>query len=277
MSEANTQTDAIHHSIPTYVKEFVRQIAIDLGFNNDLTVDFATGSSVGDGFMGSLTAVTVADSLRSPMHLMCKMLPADPATTNELNVKQFFKREVLIYDKILPIFEQFQRSKGLDHTNGFFSYPKCYGSICDEVNDRYVIVMDDLRIENYCMWTKRKLVDIEHARMVFSQLARLHAISLALHDQQPDAFAPVRAAGDLFHKLLDIPSFKVYMDQTITKMLQVLEESHPNHVTSIRAICDTMLASLGDQFDGHKLEPLAVLAHGDCWGNNTMFKYVSTN
>lgn len=259
--------------IPEYVRAFVQCVATRLGYSEAATVHFESGSKIGDGFLGTLVAVTISECGQQPVNLMCKMLPTDHELTVEMNVVQMFKQEVFVYEKVLPIFEQFQRSKGLTTSTGFFAYPKCYGCICNEDTDQFLIVMNDLRMQNYRMWPKQLPVDLQHAKDVICQLAKFHAVSLALNDQQPAVFEPIKSAPDLLQTLLVKPAFVNFLADSQEKMISVLEHSMPEHWQRFRELLDECAPILSEVFDGKSSEPFAVFTHGDCWGNNTMFKY----
>lgn len=262
-------------SIPDYVCDFLRSIATKLGFieGDSTTLNFKSASNVGDGYLGSIDGVSISSTGHSSVHLVCKMMPADKEIINALKVVELFKREVLVYEQMLPVFEKFQRSKGLTESTGFFAYPKCYGCICDEKTQQFLIVMDDLRAKNYRMWPKMEPITFDHVQIVIRKLAKLHAVSFALKDQQPSILQPITCARDMFHEILMSPAYLSYLEGTQAKMISVIENNLPEHAVKFRKVCDGLTPILNEILNAKSSEPFTVLAHGDCWGNNTMIRY----
>lgn len=270
--------------LPLYIADIIRKIAIQKGFRHfdESCVDLHAGSNQDDGLYGSLIAVKISEkrgwkdiglARREPLHLLCKMMPGSLETRDEMNMVEMFKREAFFYQKVVPAFEHFQEVRGLTAENGFFGFPKCYACVCDEERDEFIIVMEDLRPKNYRMWPKKQPVDIDHVREVLREMAKFHAVSFAMRDQQPEKFIELTMVGDMLRSLMQKKTFIEYFDSSHGRALCVLERDLPQHSIKFHSIWKNAAQLLDQVFDGKDFEPYSVLVHGDCWNNNTLFRY----
>lgn len=273
--------------LPQYVRDLLNNIALDAGFF-DSCVNLSAGSNQDDGFFGSLVAVSITskrntdcngnDSTeKETLHLLCKLMPGTMETRSEMNMIELFKREAFFYQKVFPEFEKFQSRKGVNKSNGFFGYPKCYACICDEQLDQFVIIMEDLRFRNYEMWPKKRPVNLHHVQMVLKEMAKFHAVSLAMKAQQPDIFKELAVVYDLFRGLMKRQTFIHYFDGSHGRAFGILDQHLPQHASKFRAIWKNSLKHLNEVLNGKDFEPYAVLVHADCWNNNTLFQYNSVS
>lgn len=87
----------------------------------------------------------------------------------------------------MPYFRRFEQSKGISNKeNTFFEYPKCYRSVHDELQES--LVLEDLSLREFKMIDKKEETTADHVILVMRALAKYHAISFAVQDQQPDKF-----------------------------------------------------------------------------------------
>lgn len=281
---ADAKPTSIH--LPQYVRDLLADIAKKEGFENfdESCVDLNSGSSQDDGFFGNLVAVTISDKTvgecngnsgkqLTSLHLLCKLIPANEETRVEMNMDAIFARETFFYQNVLPAFEKFQLAKGLNASNGFLGFPKCYACVCDESKDEFVIVMEDMRARNYGMWPKKQPVDLGHVQSVLKEMAKFHAVSLALNDQQPEVFQKLKTVYDLFRSLMKRQTFINYFNGSHERAVNILEERLPQHAPKFRSIWENAGPLLDKVLDGDVFEPYSVLVHADCWNNNILFKY----
>lgn len=267
--------------VPLYVRNLLEKIAIDEGFANieNSCIDLKAGSNQDDGFFGSLVAVTIGNNNNSDksekqvLHLLCKMIPGNQAARDEMNMVEMFKREAFFYQKVFPAFDEFQKAKGLDASNGFFAYPKCYACVVDEKTDQFVIIMEDLRHRQYEMWPKKEPVNLKHVRCVLREMAKFHAVSLALKAENPELFAELKVVYDLFRGLMKRQTFLDCFNNSQQRALKVIDRHLPQHANKFRSIWQNAAELFELWLDGSNFEPYAVLVHGDCWNNNMLFQY----
>lgn len=181
--------------------------------------------------------------------------------------------------QILPFFKQFQQLKGANvELNGFSGFPECYGSHDAEPNE--CLFLEDLTTKQFSMIDRRnETISAEHVNLVMKSIGKLHAISFALRDQQPEKFREiVSPLKDLFMNE-ESELFKVHFEKMKSCVLGCLSSDKDSFLISrLNKLYENSSFEIAAKcVNGALAEPYSVVCHGDCWTNNTMFKYDETN
>lgn len=264
--------------LPDYALDLINDVAKSEGFT-DYTTELKPGSNHGDNFLGIMTSVTICgqrnnnDSTVSleKLHLLCKLAPSNPIRRQEFRSVDVFRREAIMYNKILPQFKAFQAEKGLSDNDGFNSYPKCYAAIVDEEKDQFIVIMEDIRPKGFAMWPKRKTVLSEHSYAVVEQLAKFHAISFALKDQRPDDYAELKK----LHDILSVFFYSGHMEAAFEKNLErtIKSLADADHIRVMNGVRGNLKKFFNDCHGDDVCEPFGVLGHGDCHNNNILYRH----
>ncbi|XP_037051982.1 uncharacterized protein LOC119085637 isoform X2 [Bradysia coprophila] len=281
----NTETSATHsapdnaNELPAFLIVLLKKIAEQEGFT-DYTFEVSAGSNHADGFLAVIKRVIVSGSRNGTadkLPLICKLMPTSKARREQFNSDAVFIREAFMYSKLLPLFAEFQKEKGLSATDSFCEYPKCYGTLDDKQNDHFVIVLEDLKASGYLMFDKLKAADFNHVRLFAESLGKFHAVSFALKDQRPEVFAQFKPLQDVFvQQVLDKPEemgqmFAFFFDKAIGAL-------KPEDTAEIKAMTElkaNTMEELKATASGEAAEPFSIVNHGDCWNNNMMYVYGS--
>lgn len=157
--------------------------------------------------------------------------------------------------------------------NGFNEYPKLYNTVDTECHE--CLLLEDLSVRGFIMLDKNKEeVTADHVNLVLRGIAKFHAISFALKDQQPKQFKEiiphleeiVFREGTIVaenKKLRTEQLYCVLSDETDAHLLAKLQEVFSNPSNDIDADCIDPIAA----------EPATIVTHGDLWQNNVMFRY----
>lgn len=174
---------------------------------------------------------------------------------------------------MLPTFAKFQKEKGLCDEDSFVSYPKVFASEADEVNERYILIMEDLRPRNFGMFNIRgERNRLDHTMYVMREMGKFHGISFAMQDQRPREFEEFKKLDDNYGKMLIDGKLNVYLQQALDRMLGVLKD--PKHIRLIEDFSRRRAAVYNQLMRGPiDKNELAVITHGDCWSNNFLWKY----
>lgn len=263
--------------LPDYVLALIADIAKSQGFTEYKTVCSA-GSNHGDNYLGVLTAVTLSgirnnnsNEGEDKLHLLCKLAPSNASRRQKFHSPDVFRREALMYNKILPLFAEFQREKGLTENEGFIAYPKCYVAIADEKTDQLVVIMEDLRPKGFAMFPKQQTVPADHSYRVIEQLAKFHAVSFALKQQRPEVYEDLKQCNDIMLEFFNSGSTAQTIRMSIEKDITLLDDKRQIE------IMEELKENLEDIFhschaDG-ACEPFGVIGHGDCHNNNILYRY----
>ncbi|XP_053697525.1 uncharacterized protein LOC128744497 [Sabethes cyaneus] len=263
--------------LPEYIQEGLRKVATEQGYTEGVCqFEFEEASKRGDGFMGDLFKVVISEKDHEELIVVCKTLPQNEA--RKMYTISLFHREVQAYNEVLPMLKKFQIEKGIleGDFQGFWSFPKSYYAYCDMSKMEGVIIMEDLREKKFRMWTKTEPVDYQHTRLVMEELGKLHAISFALKDQQPELFEQFKQLCDPLGRLIENEprqTMKQMMNGSCERAISTLDEDDESSRMKMQPIRGVATDLYKSDTMASEAEPYAVLGHGDCWVNNTMFCY----
>ncbi|XP_053657723.1 uncharacterized protein LOC128706807 [Anopheles marshallii] len=272
-AEERPQTTEESTEIPAYLYKAIEKVASEQGFTaGEFNLEFDVGSNKGDGFVGQMFKALITEGARKQVFL-CKIPPLNEARRRQFNTMSSFSRETLAYKTLLPTIFAYQEEKGVAREDGFFNVPKCYYAECDEATEESVIIMEDLRTMDYRMWNKMKPVNYEHARLTMQHLGRLHAVSLALKRDRPEAFEQFKVPDSLVVMMSDGSPLALMMTQMVNNAKETLEPHETKERAKMEKLAENVRQEMQSCADGASAEPYTVLGHGDCWVNNFMFNY----
>lgn len=261
-------------TLPEYIVNLIDVVAKHEQFN-DYRIELSDGSKRGQNFTGEVTFLQLngtrnvdGNSTQDTLHLVLKTVPSSINRRRVFQAINGFKCEVEMYTKVLPGFVAFQAEKNLKNEDKFFAFPKVYASICDEEKDQFAIIMEDLRIKNFKMFSRLNTT-YEHARLVMAKLAEYHAISFALRDQKLNVFQEIVRNDTLSSQFMkDDLGYEI--NNVFDRSIDTLEnEKHKELIKDLRATYLQWVENFSnEQFVGDS----GVLLHGDCGCNNVLFQ-----
>lgn len=154
-----------------------------------IDVNIELGTKKGDNFVGIVYRVNAklsADTSNgktnennSSIDVILKVAPTNKPRREQFCSREFFLREIKMYDELLPMFRRLQESKGIiPEENGFHEYPKCYKTIDAEVDES--LIFEDLKADHFEMFDRRQEIGADHVRLIMNALGKYHALSFAL-------------------------------------------------------------------------------------------------
>lgn len=258
-----------------YMKKSLDHVAANEGFKN-YTINLDHGSGIGDGFVGVVVRATIQEiDSDKKLRVIVKIPPENEARREQFKSMQMFEREIYAYNTILPKFVEFQLENGVGLQDGFFNFPKIYFAEHDKELDDAIIIMEDLKVEGYQMFSKFKPIDFEHARLVMSYLAKLHALSFAFKKANPEIYKifEKELETDFFAMQFEDERFVGMVQMMMGKALGTLDPDDKRNQMKMANFMGNLTSFIGSLKNNDKMEPYSVLIHGDCWTNNFMFQY----
>ncbi|KAJ8977350.1 hypothetical protein NQ317_017765 [Molorchus minor] len=254
------------------LESWVDHLMVKKGIKN-YRLDFSGSSSKGDGYLGEVNFLTVIAELdkgkEKKYNLVIKSAKKSDEFRKQTPIREAFEREIFMYTKILPIFQEFQLEHAMDQP--FDKFAKCY-SVCSE-NKREALVMNNLKSIGFEIHDRKVPQNLNHVLFVFQNYGKFHAVSLAMRKKKPGIFK------SLTKNMTDI------MGQFIlqAKMLPNFTTDLTNGVNLLKKKGMKAIAEKYEGFENHVVDYLtnytnsgssqSVILHGDCWNNNMMFKY----
>ncbi|XP_053670918.1 uncharacterized oxidoreductase dhs-27-like [Anopheles nili] len=270
-AEVAANDDAIEP--PKFLFTAMEKVATNEGFTpGAFKIEFDVGSNKGDGFVGQMFKAFLSEGDRREEYL-CKIPPLNEARRRQFETMAIFTRETLAYKTLLPTIFAHQEEKGIRREEGFFNTPKCYHAECDEQTEESVIIMEDLRLQDYRMWNKLVPVNYDHARLTMEQLGRLHAVSFALKRDRPEEFEQFKVPDPLSIMMPEGGPFDAMMQQMIADATETLEPHETKEREKMQKLRENFRQEMKNCANSGLTESHAVLSHGDCWVNNFMFHY----
>lgn len=266
-----------YNVVPGYIIELINKIADREGFTN-YSITHSAGSNTGDGFLGELLRFKINGTQNNELatlSLICKISPPNPLRRLEFSSDITFGREIFLYEHVLPYFIEFQQENGVSEEDGFYSFPKCYGSILDKSTGDHAIVLEDLSVSNYYLWDKLKPIDYDRANLVMIELGKLHAVSFAIRDKNPGKLNEIRteAPNNVHRQMYMKPISMEFLNTNMNKAIAALEPHETKIIEKLEAVKGNNCFDIIDQvFSNVTPEPFGVIVHGDLWNNNVMYK-----
>ncbi|XP_053691222.1 uncharacterized protein LOC128739750 [Sabethes cyaneus] len=171
-----------------------------------------------------------------------------------------FPKEIDVYSKILPAFEQLC----LDDKEKFG--PRLFKS----TSSRYtVLVMEDLKTLGFSMKDCGSGLNVTECEQVLQKLAKFHAASV-VHYEQNGTYSDNFKDGMFADRLVD--QFEEYYSQLYKSFVWTLEEMRfPEHVLNTLRLWEGKMYSACCKLLQYDPAKFNVLNHGDCWINNLQF------
>ncbi|EDV93452.1 uncharacterized protein LOC6563556 [Drosophila grimshawi] len=215
----------------------------------------------------------LTDKTVKPISLMMKVPHDIPGMEQMLEMKNFFDIENEAYLDMLPKLEKLYKSKGLDITFAPRAY-KFKESLKTEPKLANTVLMYDLGQDGYKNVNRRECLNVEQTKFVLRKMAQYHAGSatyMSIHGPFSDLLSEGWiVAGDEKAKAMANAMFapiqKIFLDN-----LNCYENCE-QYREKLEKYFGNMLETLS-QISQPDPSEFNVMAHGDCWVNNLLFKF----
>ncbi|XP_050513902.1 uncharacterized protein LOC126889564 [Diabrotica virgifera virgifera] len=135
-------------------------------------------------------------------------------------IHEFCRREVYLYDTIIPAYQKFHKSKTLQ--DDYYIVPKCHKAFLEGENN--VVVLENLKKKGYVLQQRDKPLNSDQIKLCLKSYAKLHGSAFAMRDQNPEEFK--RISKDL-HPLISeaFTNFKAVFDRKSIAIVDTLKEA----------------------------------------------------
>lgn len=229
----------------------------DVEVNN---FNVGSGAAAGENFAGVILRVKVnytVDNERKKASFILKVSPKAGAVGELLESLNVFDGEVYMYDGIHPECESL--------LTGFKIAPSLIFS------DENALVLEDLTTSNYVLANRKERLNFEKAKLVLEKIAKFHAATAKIYENDPSAVVHMSSAYDEETPLMFFLSASLQESTETIKQTAELQQFCPvlESFDIIQEEKDVYSRVTSDRF--------RVLNHGDLWINNIFFKYNEDN
>ncbi|XP_071533300.1 uncharacterized kinase-like protein D1044.1 isoform X2 [Panulirus ornatus] len=181
-----------------------------------------------------------------------------------------FIKEGTCFSEILPAIKKVMNKLGGPE----IQVPKVY--YCSYEKGKEVLLLEDLRAQNFKMFDRKRGMDAPHARLVFRELGKLHAASLLLERTLPNH--DIAKTWNIFKNpwMDDEYAKRAVQDITGSQLegAAAIIEKVPNYEHVAPWIRENKDNAIYTFVENHaNTHPNMVFIHGDCWTNNILFRY----
>ncbi|XP_069679406.1 uncharacterized protein [Periplaneta americana] len=220
---------------------------------------------------------------RRKLNLVAKLVPPPGFLWKVFDPPTTAWKEILCYISVKEEYEKLQKEKYVPKEKFLDVFPRCYGArttlskeIGEKADENAVLLLENLKTLNYRLGDRKKGLDITHTRLAVSQLARFHAISIALKKLKPQVFK------DIVLKACRPRNFDISEEErrantpTLINSVKIIPECE----MYVDRVLEAINMGIKRQFDKSLHAPCELYAtfiHSDFWVNNMMFKYDPNN
>ncbi|CAG0895739.1 unnamed protein product [Darwinula stevensoni] len=268
--------DEIHHNVDDITQEFLKTlIEKDTGEEEIEMKDFHVerATEAGDNFATIVYRIKACyisgcDGSRKNRDTVYigKFLPVQPKHRETIEQIGFFKREVLVYNDLIPTMVNLQKEKMI-----MPDVPRCiYAN--EESTPIAAVIMEDLCTKGFRLADKYQGLQPNEIRLLMRAYGRFHALGV-LVDRHTDYSSWPIFCENPFNNL---PDLGVFVRNSLDSVWKVLEDI-PGQKKNARRVKDYVVKVDGGKERFLELTKprgrLQTFLHGDCWCNNMMFRY----
>ncbi|XP_058799601.1 uncharacterized protein LOC131669047 [Phymastichus coffea] len=181
-----------------------------------------------------------------------------------------FKKEVFAYTELLPIYKDIEVEAGIPENELIDIIPKYTGhrnsfKNNSEIDKDSLILMENMKMKGYYNCDRHTGLDLEHATIAFTSLAKYHALGIAMMQKRP-SFAQIA---------MRISETK-FVDQSVVEAYDTVRKAFHKY-SSLAVYIDLIEASITymiDKLFSQEIRPVRLwdaISHGDFWTNNILF------
>ncbi|XP_069696145.1 uncharacterized protein [Periplaneta americana] len=218
---------------------------------------------------------------KSTLHLVIKEVPPSEFLRFSFDTDVTFNKEAKAYQLVSVEYERLQKEKGVLRSKFVNVFPKFYGArtnktgdTCLKADNTAVILLENLKLSGYHTGDRLKGLNLQHMELGVVQLARFHALSVALKLLKPKVFQEtVLKACDRF-SLGGITNDELRETWILSTVKDIgdISECLP-YIEKIESALRENIMIMANPLPPVPREPFAAFIHNDFWVNNMMFKY----
>ncbi|XP_038211450.1 uncharacterized protein LOC119831952 [Zerene cesonia] len=240
--------------------ELLHKITNERDYKN-CKLDIKQISSEGANFSSALYTVTITEQGKEDINIFVKVanLSEGVRASTPFDV---FKIEILFYTDVIKTYKQLEEKHNVPIEHRLVT-PEVYG-----INPKYfeeTIAMENLISKGYQMFDRFETINWNYSKESLTQLAKLHALSIAFSIEQPEKFDEITKN---IRMNVDVNVMKHAFKMTLMKIQESAKDEHRDRLKQF------MENAMSSDKIVYMMKPInrTILAHGDYRPNNLMHK-----
>lgn len=256
--------------------EIIRKI----GGVRHTSYEFAnTSEKKGDSYLSVVRRLKVCgvDANEQPVsiNLIIKSIPDNVSRRKLFRSVDFFRNEIHFYEKVLPAFEEFQRTR--NPKNPFTEFPRCLLTHCDGEND--FVALENINFLGYISPDRQSCITLTDCLLIIKSLGRFHGLSIVFRDQDPENFEKAANSVEEVYYSENLRSwYTKFLDHAMLVARDAVSKTFPNskyeELTNkylTKNLYSDMITLVTEK------SRFSVIGHGDCWSPNFLTKFEGEN
>ncbi|CAK1589825.1 unnamed protein product [Parnassius mnemosyne] len=274
------QTDhdfkTLTHISPALTNEKLSKSLSDW-FKEDISFthwEYVSDTGKGDSYLSEVIRIKIfgrtKDGAGKHVQVVLKTIPKNTCRRLTFRSDEFFRNEIAFYERVLPALLKFQSEKNMKEP--FDKYTRLFLAHCDGVND--VVCLEDASLDSFGSAIRQEGIDFDHCLVTVKTLAKYHAISFAMRDQDPEAFD--RVSKEIFETYYDERLWNWYSrfwHRISNIAIDAVEREYPNSIYVEKIKQFAVPERYIDMIKAVKDTTNGVISHGDSWTNNFLYRY----
>ncbi|XP_063366617.1 uncharacterized protein LOC134655084 [Cydia amplana] len=170
------------------LKIFLQDIAIKENYLLS-KIDIRPISSGGANYTADLYSATITEPLKPDINIFAKAATLnEDARKNNDTLSRVYEKEALFYSELAVHFERLYNKCQVPVEDRLY-IPKYYGHLLVPYEE--LLVVENLDAKGFKIFDRMKTINWEYASTAVTELAKFHALGLALRDENPHEFTRV--------------------------------------------------------------------------------------
>lgn len=224
----------------------------------------------------SITAIVQKDSEEpTTLELVAKLPPSSPAFFSMFQAPLTCVKENLTYDKVASTLINFQKERNVHRSDLIDFFPKCYGArnSLDKnaklADTDALLLLENLKFQGFTVDQKDIGFDEETTLLILQNLAKLHAVPIAIRYLNPELFQ--ENINPILNKVELLSGMSKEMIENMLFTPDITNIPELSHLIT-RFTNQIEANKMYHTGVGYLLEdkPFTTLVHNDFWVNNVM-------
>lgn len=242
------------------VRELLHSIAKEQNFQN-YELEVSPLTTGGANYSSVLYIATISRDGEDDLHLFIKVAAMSQEMREQVSMA-VYETEKIVYTDLRQAYQQIEKKHNVPEEHWLY-LPKYYGSNVTPLEE--MLVLENMAAKGFVTHDRFKSIDWEYASKAVTELAKLHALSIAFQREYPEEFKRIKDKH--ISDWMSEDMFKTFWGTGVKYALDVLDEENKNYFKKFLDYVD--FPTYKKQYVPLRVE---VITHGDYRPSNLMHR-----